>query len=80
MPLTDAIAARLSTGQAPIDDNTKTLLLAALGLLGAAGLVATGRAAVASATEKVASEGQRLALLAGFWVAVFLAARAILVA
>jgi hypothetical protein len=64
--------------QAPIDDNTKTLLLVALGLLGAAGLLGAGRAAVSSLSQRLASGAQKLVLLGAFWIAVFLAARAIL--
>lgn len=81
---TDATAGVLSL-QAPIDDKTKYLLLAAVALLGGAGTLAAGRAAVTAVQSRLqgavsqgAETAQKLVILAGFWVAVFFAARAIL--
>lgn len=64
--------------QAPIDDHTKTLLLAALALLGVAGVVATGKAAVDSVGERVQDLVKNVILTSGFAVGVFLVARAVL--
>eukprot|EP00877_Chromochloris_zofingiensis_P014840 jgi/Chrzof1/960/Cz01g34360.t1 len=71
--------------EAPIDDKTKYLLLAAVALLGGAGTLAAGRAAVTAVQSRLqgavsqgAETAQKLVILAGFWVAVFFAARAIL--
>lgn len=64
--------------QAPIDDNTKTLLLVGLGLLGVAGLFGAGRAAVSSLSERFASGAQKLVLLGAFWLVVLVTARAVL--
>jgi hypothetical protein len=61
-----------------MDENTRTLLLVAIGLIGAAGALAAGRAAMSSLQEQAAQTAQRVLLLGGFWVAVFLAARAVL--
>lgn len=64
--------------QAPIDDNTKTLVLAAVALLASAGLVGAGRAAVSSFNERMREGATNLVTLAGFWLVIFFAARAVL--
>jgi len=63
---------------APIDDSTKTLLLAAVALLVSVGAIAGGRAAVSTLQERLKNGAQSLVLVGGFFVAVFLAARAVL--
>jgi hypothetical protein len=67
--------------QAPIDEKTKTLLLVAVGLLTAVGAIATGKALVDSLQNRItAASGQVSKLVIGgaFWLAVFVAARAVL--
>jgi hypothetical protein len=67
--------------QAPIDGNTKVLLLGAVGLLAGAGVIGAARAAVQSLEEKIVGAGEvakKLLINGGFWVVVFLAARAVL--
>lgn len=63
---------------APIDESTRTLLLAAVAILGGGGAVAAGLAAVKSLQARVAGGAQTLALAGAFWVAVFFAARFVL--
>jgi len=46
--------------------------------VGTAGLVFAGRAAASSLQERITSNAQKIVLLGGFWVAVFLVARAVL--
>ncbi|KAI8466555.1 MAG: hypothetical protein J3K34DRAFT_433278 [Monoraphidium minutum] len=74
----DVTESGIKSVNAPIDDNTKVLLLAAVGLMGAAGLVAVGRATASSLQERAAENAKQIALLGAFWVVVFLAARAVL--
>jgi len=64
--------------QAPIDDNTKTLLVVAVGLLTVAGVVGSVRSAVSSLSEQVQEGAMKLLVLGGFGLGVFLAARAVL--
>lgn len=69
------------TNKAPIDDTTKTLLLAAVAILGTAGVIGGARAALKSMQDKLregSETAQRVLVSAGFFLAVFLAARAIL--
>lgn len=74
----DIAASGIKAVDAPVDDNTKVLLLTAVGLLGAAGVVFAGRSFVSSVQERAAESASKLALLGGFWLVVFLAARAVL--
>lgn len=64
---------------APIDDNTKTLLLVALVLLGTAGALGGARAAVSGLQQRVRQGAERLLTVTGFWVATLLVAAAVLV-
>ena len=67
--------------QAPIDENTKILLLGAVGLLAGASIIGAGRAAVQSVEERLTGAGEgakKLAITGGFWLLVFLAARFVL--
>ncbi|PNH12657.1 hypothetical protein TSOC_000331 [Tetrabaena socialis] len=67
--------------QAPIDDNTKTLLLAALGLLGASGLIVGASTAIRSiseVSEKLVASAKNAAVIAVFIAVVFLVAKGIL--
>lgn len=64
--------------QAPVDDKTKVLLLAAVAVLASAGLIGGVRASLSSLGERVKARAQELALLGGFLFVVFLAARAVL--
>lgn len=63
---------------APIDESTRALLLAAVAILGGGGAVAAGLAAFKAAQERVAGGAQKLAIAGAFWVAVFFAARYVL--
>lgn len=63
---------------APIDAQTRALLLAAVAILGGGGAVAAGLAAVKSLQARVAGGATKLALTGAFWVGVFFAARAVL--
>lgn len=63
---------------APVDDDTKGLLLAAVALLGAAGLVAGGSSMLSGMQAKLRQSTQKLLVTGAFWAAVFLAARAVL--
>jgi hypothetical protein len=63
---------------APIDEGTRTLLLAAVAVLGGGGAVAAGLSAFKALQERVAGGAQKLAIAGAFWVAVFFAARAVL--
>lgn len=64
--------------QTPIDDNTKTLLLAAVGLVAVSGLLLAGRAAVISMQEKLSSSITNVAVTGAFGVLVVLVAIAVL--
>lgn len=71
--------------QAPIDDNTKMLLLAAIAVLASAGVLAGTRAVVSSlnerlrdATGQAAGQAQRLVITGLFGIITFFAARAVL--
>lgn len=67
--------------QAPIDDKTKTLLLAAVALLGVVGTVAGGKALVSSLQSRISTAQenvQKLVIVGAFWLVVFIAARAVL--
>lgn len=69
------------TVQAPIDDKTKALLLAAVVLLGGVGVIAAGRATVSSLQSRISSAGDgatKLVVAGAFWLAVFFAARFVL--
>jgi hypothetical protein len=71
----------LSLLQAPIDENTKILLLGAVGLLAGASVIGAARAAVQSVEERLTGAGEgakKLMITGGFWVLVFLAARFVL--
>lgn len=66
---------------APIDDKTKALLLAAVVLLGGVGILASGRALINSLQSKISSAGDqatKLVVAGAFWLAVFVAARFVL--
>jgi hypothetical protein len=74
-------ACSLYASQAPIDDKTKALLLAAIALLGGAGALASGRALVSSLQDRISSAGDqagKLVIAGAFWLAVFAAARFVL--
>ncbi|MEW5303232.1 MAG: hypothetical protein WDW38_001551 [Sanguina aurantia] len=62
----------------PIDDNTKTLLLAAVGLVAVSGLLLAGRAAVISMQEKLNNSVRNVAVTGAFGVLVVLVAIAVL--
>lgn len=67
--------------QAPIDDKTKALLLAAVVLLGGVGILASGRALINSLEDRISSAGDqasKLVIAGAFWMGVFLAARFVL--
>lgn len=64
--------------EAPIDDKTKTLLLAAIAVLGATGAIASGRAAISTLQDRLKDGAQNLVLTAAFFFALFIAARAVL--
>jgi hypothetical protein len=66
------------TLQAPIDDTTKALMLAAAYALAAAGLSAVGRALYLSLSRRFATDAQGLVAAGGVWVGTFVAARAVL--
>lgn len=69
------------TTQAPIDEKTKTLLVAAIGLIAAVGTLAAGKALVDALQNRISSAGnqvQRLVIGGAFWLVVFVAARFIL--
>jgi hypothetical protein len=63
---------------APLDENTKFLLEAAILLVGLVGSVAGGRALVGSLTSSFQEWAARLGTLAVFWLAVFVAAKIVL--
>ncbi|KAL4543862.1 hypothetical protein Ndes2437B_g01673 [Nannochloris sp. 'desiccata'] len=72
-----------STGASPaalagLDENTKLLLETAVLLVGVVATVVGGRAVVGNLTNNLKEGATRLAVLAMFWVAVFIAARFIL--
>lgn len=67
--------------QAPVDETTKKLLLAAVGLVGAATAVGAARAAFNALQSRLvegSETAQRVLITSGFLFAVFLAARAVL--
>lgn len=71
--------------QAPVDEKTKTLLLAAVVLLGGVGVLASGRALVQRLQERLSSritsaggQAQKLVVAGAFWLAVFFAGRFVL--
>lgn len=67
--------------QAPIDDKTKTLLIAAVGLLAAVGALAGGKLLVDTLQNRITSAGDQVTKLViggAFWLVVFVAARTIL--
>lgn len=67
--------------QAPIDDSTKTMLMAAIGLIGVTGAIAGGRTAVKAVQERLKASqevAQQLVVKGAFYLAVFLAACAVL--
>lgn len=75
------IAVRTEITNAPLDDKTKALLLAAVALLGGVGMLATGRALVSSLQNRISSAGDqasKLVIAGAFWVGVFAAARFVL--
>lgn len=63
---------------APIDDNTKTLIIAALALLGSAGMVGAARAAIGSFNERMREGATNLVTIGVFGIVLFIAARAVL--
>jgi hypothetical protein len=63
---------------AGLDENTKLLLETAVLLLGVLATVVSGRALVGNLTNGLKDGAVKLATLAVFWVAVFVAARFIL--
>lgn len=63
---------------APIDDNTKTLIIAALALLGSAGAVGAARAAISSFNERMREGATNLVTIGAFGIVLFIAARAVL--
>ncbi len=67
--------------QAPIDEKTKTLLVAAVGLIAAAGAIGAGKALVDALQNRISAAGDqvtRLVVGGAFWLVVFVAARFIL--
>ncbi len=61
-----------------MDDKTKVLLLAAVALLASAGLIGGARAALSNVGDRLKGSAQNLVVLGGFFVVLFLAARAVL--
>ncbi|KAF6254441.1 hypothetical protein COO60DRAFT_1541035 [Scenedesmus sp. NREL 46B-D3] len=75
------VAVRTEITNAPIDDKTKALLLAAIALLGGVGMLASGRALVSSLQDRISSAGDqasKLVVAGAFWLGVFAAARFVL--
>jgi hypothetical protein len=67
--------------QAPVDEKTKTLLVAAVGLIAAAGAIGAGKATVDALQNRITAAGDqvtRLVIGGAFWLVVFVAARFIL--
>lgn len=69
------------SSQAPVDEKTKTLLVAAVGLIAAAGAIGAGKATVDALQNRITAAGDqvtRLVIGGAFWLVVFVAARFIL--